>query len=274
VFYDRDYYNATLDERFRLQYSVLTFRFSSNGTLDRNGFATVQWNDAYLSKAGLDSLVATGVGPRPEAFLINNNTKPPHSNQWSLGVRRVLGNYTLSATYTGVRSFNGLTYIFGNRRTNGNCCYQNPTLPFSNVLLSSDEVKTWYDAVYLKIERPYRGGHDWAWGGGLSYSFGKAQAIGGDLFSLDYVFRATIRSTPPPVMSGITSLPTGFSMCPSIFSSAVVDAGFRDSISDVRPWNSAQRLVCVPREAELHYPARICFSRSRRALEQVASGVC
>ena len=188
VFYDRDYYNATLDERFRLQYSVLTFRFSSNGTLDRNGFATVQWNDAYLSKAGLDSLVASGVGPRPEAFLINNNTKPPHSNQWSLGVRRVLGNYTLSATYTGVRSFNGLTYIFGNRRTNGNCCYQNPTLPFSNVLLSSDEVKTWYDALYLKIERPYRGGHDWAWGGGLSYSFGKAQAIGGDLFSLDYVF--------------------------------------------------------------------------------------
>ena len=35
VFYDRDYYNATLDERFRLQYSVLTFRFSSNGGLDR-----------------------------------------------------------------------------------------------------------------------------------------------------------------------------------------------------------------------------------------------
>jgi len=221
VFYDRDYYNATLDERFRLQYSVLTFRFSSNGTLDRNGFATVQWNDAYLSKAGLDSLVATGVGPRPEAFLINNNTKPPHSNQWSLGVRRVLGNYTLSATYTGVRSFNGLTYIFGNRRTNGNCCYQNPTLPFSNVLLSSDEVKTWYDAVYLKIERPYRGGHDWAWGGGSATRLVRRRRSAGICSVSTMSSRATIRSTPPPVMSGITSLPTGFSMCPSIFSSAV-----------------------------------------------------
>ena len=188
VFYDRDYYNATLDERFRLQYSVLTFRFSSNGGLDRNGFPTVQWDDAFLSKAGLDSLVANGVGPRPEAYLINNNTKPPHSHQWSFGVRRVLGNYTLSATYTGVRSYNGLTYTFGNRRLNGNCCYQNPTLPFSNVIISSDEVRTWYDAVYVKIERPYRGGHNWAWGGGLSYTFGKAQAIGGDLFSFDYVF--------------------------------------------------------------------------------------
>ncbi len=61
-------------------------------------------------------------------------------------------------------------------------------MPFSNVIISSDEVRTWYDAVYVKIERPYRGGHTWAWGGGLSYTFGKAQSIGGDLFSFDYVF--------------------------------------------------------------------------------------
>ncbi|HEX9248065.1 MAG TPA: carboxypeptidase regulatory-like domain-containing protein [Gemmatimonadaceae bacterium] len=188
VFYDRDYYNATLDERFRLQYSVLTFRFSSNGLPDRNGFPTIQWNDQYLSKAGLDSLAASGLAPKPEAYLIDNSTRPPHSSQWSLGVRRVLGNYTLSATYTGVRSYNGLTYIFGNRRLNGNCCYQNANLPFSNVIISSDQVRTWYDALYVKIERPYRGGHTWAWGGGLSYSYGKAQAIGGDLFSFDYVF--------------------------------------------------------------------------------------
>ena len=186
IFYDRDYYNAVLDERFRLQYKVLTFRFSSNGGLDRNGFKTIQWNDAYLSKAGLDALVTNGTAPRPEAYLINNNTRPPSSTQWNVGVRRVLGRYVASLTYSGVRSDHGLSYIFGNRRTNGNCCYQNDSLPFSNVLLSSDAVKTWYDAVYVKIERPYQGGHTWAWGGGLSVTFAKAQAIGGDLFSFDY----------------------------------------------------------------------------------------
>jgi hypothetical protein len=54
------------------------------------------------------------------------------------------------------------------------------------VLLSSDDVRTWYDALYLKVERTYRGGHPWAWGAGLSYTLSRAEAIGGDLFSLDY----------------------------------------------------------------------------------------
>ena len=187
VFYDRDYYNATLDERFRLQYSVLTFRFSSNGGLDRNGFSTVQWQNSFLSKAGLDGLVASGQAPKPEVYLINNDTRPPKSNQWSLGIRRGLGAYAVSATYTGVRSYNGISYIFGNRRTNGNCCYQNPNLPFTNVLLSTDDVRTWYDALFVKVERPYGGGHQWAWGAGLSYTYANAKAIGGDLFSFDYV---------------------------------------------------------------------------------------
>jgi len=141
VYYDRDYYNATLDERFRLQYKVLTFLFSSNGS-PRNGSPTIQWQDSYLSKQGLDALVASGQAPKPEIYLINNKTRPPHSHQFSYGVRHAMGNAVLSIAYTGVRSYNGITYIFGNRRVNGDCCYQIAGGSFSNVLLSSDEVRT------------------------------------------------------------------------------------------------------------------------------------
>ena len=188
IFYDRDFYNATLDELYRRQYKVLTYFFSSDGspTSVSNGQNTIAWQDSYLSKDGLQGLVANGQAPKPEVFLIDNNTRPPMSRQWSVGLRHVQGQFVFSATYAGVRSFNGLSYIFGNRRANGNCCYQNATLPFTNVLLSSDDVRTWYDAFYFKIDRPYRGGHTWSWGAGLSYTRSKAQHIGGDLFSLDH----------------------------------------------------------------------------------------
>ena len=38
-----------LDERFRLQYAVRTFRFSADGA-PRDGNQTIVWNPAYLSR--------------------------------------------------------------------------------------------------------------------------------------------------------------------------------------------------------------------------------
>jgi hypothetical protein len=51
-----------------------------------------------------------------------------------------------------------------------------------NVLVSSDAKKNWFDALYLTAERPFEG----KWGFRVNYTLGKAEAIGGDLFSLDY----------------------------------------------------------------------------------------
>lgn len=221
IFYDRHFYNAALDEKFRRQYKVLTFRFSDDGQ-PRDGFNTIQWNDTYLSKAGLDGLIASGLAPTPEVFLIDNDTKPPKSHQWSLGVRRVIGDFVVSATYTGVRGYNGLTYIFGNRRLNGNCCYQIPSGSFTNVLLSSDDLRTWYDALYLKVERPYRGGGAWAWGGGLAYTLSQAEQIGGDLFSLDF-----------PTVTDYPRFPTGTDQRHSVVANWILDFPYAIQLSGV-----------------------------------------
>ncbi|HEY8549104.1 MAG TPA: carboxypeptidase regulatory-like domain-containing protein [Vicinamibacterales bacterium] len=181
-YYDRVLYNYTLDERFRLQYAVRTFRFSETGEI-RDGNETIVWDPSYLSVEGLQGLIDRGVAPNPEVFLIDNETKPPVSDQFSIGVRQRLGPVVMSASYSGVRSHNGFTFLFGNRRADGTCC---ETIPgFSNILISSDDKKSWYDALYFQAEKPLSGDR-FPWGFSLTYTLGRAEQIGGDLFSLDY----------------------------------------------------------------------------------------
>jgi Carboxypeptidase regulatory-like domain len=176
---DRVFYNAGLDEKFRLQYGVRLFRFSLLG-LPRDGQATIAWDPSYLSKAGLDGLIASGVAPNPEVFLIANDTKPPLSDQFNVGVRTYIRGVLVSANYAGIRARNGFTFLFGNRRPDGTCCIGIPG--FSNILISSDDKKNWFDALYLTAEKPFNN----RWGFRVNYTLGKAEAIGGDLFSLDY----------------------------------------------------------------------------------------
>jgi len=193
VYYDRSNYNNGLDEKFRLQYQVLTYRFSANGA-PRDGQPTIMWNPSYLSKAGLDQLANSPSRPLPEAFLIDNDTKPIHSNMWSFGLRHARRNVVVAATYTGVQSYNGFTFIFGNRRPDGTCCVS-VSPRFSNILLSNNDPRSWYDAYIFQVEKPYRsaGAKSFAWGGGINYTLAAAEQLGGDLFSLD---RVTVKAYP------------------------------------------------------------------------------
>lgn len=195
LFYDRNNFNNALDERFRLQFAVGTFRFSSDG-LPRDGQPTVLWNPRYQTRAGLDELLALGTTGRPEAFLINNNTRPPSAQHFNAGITQKLGDWQATTSYVGTRSKNGFTFIRGNRNPNGTCCA--PLTTYSNLFLSSNDLKTWYDAGVLKVERPYRsaGRDKFNWGFGLTYTLQEAQRIGGDLFSLDYRTVADYPRTP------------------------------------------------------------------------------
>jgi hypothetical protein len=209
-YWDRDQFNFGLDERFRLQYQVLTFRFSADGQPRPEG-PTLVWNPSYLSVAGLNGLIASGVGPKPEVFLINNNTKPPVSDQYSFGIRQAFGPVGVSASYAGIRGRNGFTFIFGNRRPDGSCCI-NPIAPdYSNLLLSSANKRLWYDAFYLTVDKPYTAASKW--GVNLAYTHAKSTQTGNDLFSLDYV---TVAEYEHPtanderdriVLSGIVGIP-------------------------------------------------------------------
>lgn len=185
LFYDRNNFNNALDERFRLQFAVGTFRFSSDGA-PRDGQPTVVWDPRYLTRAGLSELLDQGTTGLPEAFLIDNNTRPPSAQHFNAGISQSFGTWQLTVSYVGMRSRNGFTFIRGNRNPDGSCCVALSTL--AGLLISSNEPRTWYDAGVLRIDRPFRnnGPDAWSYGMGLTYTLQEARRIGGDLFSLDY----------------------------------------------------------------------------------------
>jgi len=212
IYYDRTLYNDTLDERYRLQYKVLRFRFSSDG-LPRDGQPTVVWSPSYFSREGLNGLIASGQSGEPEVFLIDNNTEPLRSQQYSIGIRQVLGSVVAEVSYVGIRSENGFTFIRGNRNPDGSCCFNVPN--FDAVLLSSDARKTWYDAFYVTLNKPFTSASKW--GATLAYAYAEAEQIGGDLFSLDFVTVEDYPRHPTStderhhlVISGLVGLPWGF----------------------------------------------------------------
>ncbi len=182
-YFDRVLYNEILDERLRLQYGVRRFVFSSDGA-PRGGQPTIQWSDAYLSKEGLSNLIASGVAPAPEIFLIKNDTRVPETIQSSLGVRqRLAENWLASVTVARNRSRHGFSYIFGNRNPDGSCCAPVPG-GFGNVLLSTDDKQAWYTGAFLTLEKLYT--DESKWGMTFAYTYSDAEETGGDLFSLDY----------------------------------------------------------------------------------------
>jgi hypothetical protein len=203
-YYDRNFLNATLDERFRLQFPVYRIEFSPDGR-PRNGAPTIAFDPRFLTPEGLHALIDSGA-TSPEIYLLNNNTKPPYSNQWNLGIRQRLGSWTGSLSYNGVRGYRGFTWL----SASGLCCAA--LVPgFGNVIISDPEGKRyWYDGIFLTLDRPFSG----RWGAHLAWTHAKAEQNGNDLFSLDYPSAAQYPRHEVPdserdriVANGIFALP-------------------------------------------------------------------
>jgi Carboxypeptidase regulatory-like domain/TonB dependent receptor len=214
-YFDRVLYGWTQAERARLQYATRTFQFSETGGTIRDGAVTIAWDPSYLSRQGLDSLIERGIAPAPEVHLMDNEVKPPVSDQWSLGLRQKVGNIVTSLTYSGIRSRHILTFIRGNRRADGTCCVVVPG--YSAVIIADPEGrKAWFDGLYVQAERPY-GADGQRWGFSFTYTLGRSEEDGGDRFSLDYRTAADYPRHPTGtderhrvVATGIVGLPFDF----------------------------------------------------------------
>jgi hypothetical protein len=174
------------------------------------------WDPSYLSAEGLNRLIALGIAPRPEVFLIDRNTKPPQTDQYSIGIRQAFGPVGASVSYAAMRGKNGFTWVFGTRRPDGTCCQQ--LGPYQNVLLSDATKKFWYDALLVSIDKPFTASSHW--GATLAYTYAESEQTGNDTFSLDCLASECLRKIedyprhPTPndernriVFSGIVGLP-------------------------------------------------------------------
>jgi outer membrane receptor protein involved in Fe transport len=190
LYYDRTLFDVAVDETQKLTHPTYTITFAPRGVAPTG--SQIAWNDSYLTgnRAQLDALI--GSTGKPEAWLIDNNIKVPKTNQFNIGVRQVFEDWTVSATYAGQRGVDQLTLQWANisLKPDGTCCNSFDTGPhgFSNFIYSSNEGKTWYDALQVQIDRPYRrvSASSIGWGFGLAYTYANRSVQGmdnlGDLF--------------------------------------------------------------------------------------------
>jgi hypothetical protein len=183
IYYDRSLFDFSVDEIQKVSRPKYTVVFADPDSAPKPG--EVAWNPSYLTAdtSAISALARTsGQG---EAYLIDNKTRPPKSTQWSLGVRRRLGSMVASLSYQGQRGTDLFTYNWANISldTAGHCCtsFNIGAHGFNNIIYSTNDGKTWYDAFSLQLDRPYRPSRDGiGWGGGLVYTYATRYLAGVD----------------------------------------------------------------------------------------------
>ena len=185
LYYDRIPFDVALDEKLKISHPTFFTLFAPKGVAPQG--TQIPFQDSYLSadKATLDAV--SRVSGRPELWLIDNEFKVPRSTQYSLGLRQVLGDFSASVSYAGQRGYDLFTLNLANVKLNpgGGCC----TVPFdwgsrgyANIIYSSNEAKTWYDALNVQIDRPYKRQSldQFGWGAGLAFTYAERSLQGID----------------------------------------------------------------------------------------------
>ncbi|HEU4720567.1 MAG TPA: TonB-dependent receptor [Gemmatimonadaceae bacterium] len=168
IYYDRNYWNTLFDERFRRQFRQLDINFKT--VCAPAEFKCAVWDPKYYDPGQLRTL---GYATAPEVFLVANDMRPPKTHQFSGGVRQSFGGLRVTASYNGIRGYNGMNYVrvspWGGPETT------NPR-NYNTIFASDDRVRTWYDALQLQLDHPLRYGS--RWGGGLAYTLARSEEQG------------------------------------------------------------------------------------------------
>jgi hypothetical protein len=176
-YFDRTPLDNSIQEAFHSQYPYYNFTFSSDG---RNG--SIKWDPKYLTVAGLQSLI-TANAASGEIDVLNNKTKPPHTDQFNLGMKQVLGDWIGSLTVTRSLSYNQFTWLWNRKVADGFQLNVPAGSPFG-VVLHNGYKKYEDTALLIGINKPYT--KESNWGFGLAYTYSDGHKSGGDAYSLDY----------------------------------------------------------------------------------------
>jgi hypothetical protein len=193
LYYDRIPFDLyAVDEKLKLTRPEFSVNFAPKGVAPGPG--QVAWQDTYLTadRTVIENLVRTS--GRPEAWFIDNEAKVPHSTQMNVGIRQLFGDVAISATYVNVKGEDLMVLNWANVGLNndGRCCqdFNIGAHGFSNFIFSTNDKKTWYDALQVQVDRPYRKATERSigWGAGLAYTYAEREVQGADGLNDDFAF--------------------------------------------------------------------------------------
>jgi len=143
----------------------------------------IPWNDSLQSREALESLIASGAAGGPELFFLQNSTKPPRSDQWNVGIHQRVGSYIFGVSYNNVRGYNGLIWFpaatpDATPDRPGRFDHLIRADGYGTILYSTDDRRTWYEAVFVTAERPFTPASKW--GASITYTYAEAEQLGNE----------------------------------------------------------------------------------------------
>ena len=182
-YYDRNiFYTASLETLFNTIRSDVNVNFCNTvNTTD-----CTPWNPAYRDPQALRDAVATG-GLSGDIWVLNDDNPPPYTDQFTVGVRKQLGQLNVSAAVAHNRSYNGFIFVRGNRMpdglyTVGGDAWVRDNFPIEGrpagytgrLNIGSNEGETRYTALYLTVDKPFTEESGWGVTGALTISDAKS----------------------------------------------------------------------------------------------------
>ena len=212
--YDRNTFSILQHETNKATLYVPTVQFWNDsdavgnlcpsGTLN-NAFC-LPWDDAYLTPEGLASIAPGNFG---EMHFINNNLDAPYSDQFTLGMRNLVGEWNTSAAIAYITSYDGVIASSGNRFGDGtwywydSFAYAESTALIPNAgggaLRLFDNAKaTRTTQLLLSADRPYDAETGWSTSLAYTFSYAKERLE----FNGDYQFDYASPYYSPYALSG------------------------------------------------------------------------
>ncbi|HVK41470.1 MAG TPA: TonB-dependent receptor [Phenylobacterium sp.] len=228
-YYDRIGFNFAFDERFKYQqFNKEIFFSNAGGPISTGGTGTVDtvaWDPIYLTAAGLDPLLdaAPGAG---EVFLLHNEAAVPYTDQFNLGIRQRLGDWSAEVTLAKGSTHDEASWYIANRAMDGSP-WSGPSpssvgfTEFRNqIFISIHDRERRFDAVYVKLDKPYNAAD--GWGFNVAYTYMDAEQNGSrdngyGAFDFDYTtpdqspwYPSSFDERHRVVASGMVDLPMDF----------------------------------------------------------------
>ena len=221
-YYDRTLFRSAAEETLLRQYRQGELLFSSDG-LPRDGRPTIVWQDAFLTPAGFEALLAslaadpTSPGTT-ELRAIPNDLATPYTDQFTIGARQRFGRLRTSLSYSYIIGRDQVGYAPLNRTETTNAGGFFDFIPlingFSNAVAAFNTRATRYHGIYLTLDKPYNRSSGWGFGVAYTLAFSRER---GRPFNFDFPNIGTQDFVPNAgnerhriVANGIVDLPWGF----------------------------------------------------------------